>query len=141
MRGKRCSDEFAECLYRFKDDNPNSTLRGISRIFGVAYSSVYEIFSRRIHGTCMQNYNKPGPKFLKYSRCMRRIIQSIRFDPPISFKRPKNEKRFAKSRSNLQRMLTICRLRGKSAVQDEATYQKKMKELAAREDCQLGLTK
>ena len=50
-KGKRCIDDLAAALFQLKDKTPNCSLRGISRIFGVSYATVYKYFPKRIQGT------------------------------------------------------------------------------------------
>ena len=51
---KRCSDDLAAALFQFKDKKPICSLRGISRIFGVSYATVYGIFQGE--------FKQPEPK-------------------------------------------------------------------------------
>ena len=93
-KGEGCSDDLAAAFLFsifFQDENPNCSLRGIFRIFGISYATVYGIFSKRFQGTRTQKDNKPGPKTArkiarKYVKIARKYVKIARKYVKIAWK-------------------------------------------------------
>ena len=101
--------------------NIQTSLRGISQIFGISYATVYGIFSRQIQGTRTHKYNKAGPKTAEDSREKRKTIRNLRFNPQNTLKCLKLETNYLKSRVSSRRILKNQGFHRRLAIQDVLT--------------------
>ena len=101
--------------------NIQTSLRGISQIFGISYATVYGIFSRQIQGTRTHKYNKAGPKTAEDSREKRETIRNLRFNPQNTLKCLKLETNYPKSRVSSRRILKNQGFHRRLAIQDVLT--------------------
>ena len=85
-KGKRCSDDLVAALFQFKDKNPNCSLRGISRIFGISYETVYGIFQGEVKEPEAKNTTSLVQTQLKIAGKCVKIIKSLQFNPQNTLK-------------------------------------------------------
>ena len=127
MRSRRLSDDYANLIFKYCDENPDFTIKQLAKLVKKSKSTVYDVLQRRISRTFIQQKKKLGRPNKTNAGEDDEIIQNLETDRRKTLATLSNN--FPVSRFTIRRRIQKAGFRYRKASQFFLTSQQREKRI------------